>query len=115
MSKQFDENKYIPTTNSKKTSKHYFVNNIHRTPIRNAMTGDRYKYRVGTIDEKRFWTVMVPDYNNDTGITEAVKLFYDSPEQYENHRGVELSRKDKENWHNEHLEFIKQHDDLKQN
>lgn len=114
MSNQFDENKYIPKVASKNLSKQYFANNIHRTPIRNAMTGDRYNYRVGTIDEKRFWTVMVPNCNNETGITESVKLFYDNPEQYEKHRNVELSRDVKEKWHNDNIEFMKEHDDLKQ-
>lgn len=61
-------------------------------PIVNAFDGTRYKYKVGSHDEKRFYTVMV---NNGK---EAAKLFYNTPEQYEQHRGAQLSQESKDAW-----------------
>ncbi len=63
--------------------------------IVNAAQGHRYKYKVGSNDEKRFWTVMVNDGK------EAAKLFYDNPEQYEKHRRITVSQEGKDAWHRE--------------
>lgn len=62
------------------------------SPIINAVDGTRYKYKVGSYDEKRFYTVMV---NNGK---ECAKLFYNNPEQYEQHRGAQISQESKDAW-----------------
>jgi len=65
--------------------------------IRDAISGvSRSPYRTGTTDEDLFFTVRLATgkgrYNSGSN------LFYDSPEQYERHFGIELSNNFKEKW-----------------
>ena len=64
--------------------------------IVNAATGFVYPYKMGTRQEKQFWTVIRPITKD--GITDGVKTFYESPEQYEMHIGVEVGHNIKEIW-----------------
>lgn len=129
--KDFDPNNYIPNVNSGsyRTSSIDKINNKtyystkYKGLIVNAVTGDKYKYRIGSADEKRFFTVTVQMRNPNKvckvirksrrskntrrnqqydvfPITESVKLFYDNPEQYETHRGARLSQQEKDSWRN---------------
>jgi hypothetical protein len=65
------------------------------SPIRNAETGEYYKYKVGTMDEDLFFKVMV-----STGevLSGPLTLFYDSPEHYERHQYLELDTLTKKRW-----------------
>ena len=65
--------------------------------IVNALTGYTYSVRVGTTDEKLFWRVSIPIITKD-GITNTLKLFYESPDEYEQHRDIELPYSIKTNW-----------------
>ena len=99
----FDPNRYINTVNaahasrksgdrsSSKAPPPLYCNPIG-FPIRNAVDGTIHKYKVGSKDEKRFWTVMV---NNGK---ETAKLFYNNPEEYENHRGTTVTLEEKDAW-----------------
>ena len=82
----FDPNKFIPkTTNNnatddnttlprkKKNNKYYKSSSRPGTAIIDAVTGQTYKYKVGSIDEKRFFTVLINEGK------EGIKLFYSSP------------------------------------
>jgi hypothetical protein len=64
------------------------------SPIRNAETGEYYKYKVGTMDEDLFFKTML-----STG-PGNLTLFYDSPTQYEIHQYVTLDDIIKTRWEN---------------
>lgn len=95
----FDPNTHINAVNEeylrKKGSSNktngYFKSKIGGNIV-NAVHGDKYPYKVGSVDEKRFYTVMITEGK------EAVKLFYSNPEEYENHRRSTVSQELKEKW-----------------
>ena len=68
----------------------------HGTYIRNAVTGHRTNYVVGTSDEDYFFKVS--DCRGIKGTTDPIHLYYDSPEQYENHYFIELNQNIKDTW-----------------
>lgn len=67
----------------------------HESSIRNAETGEYYKYTVGTMDEDLFFKVMISTGEIPSG---PLTLFYDSPEHYERHQYVELDSLSKKKW-----------------
>jgi hypothetical protein len=69
--------------------------------IKNAVTNQRTGYIVGSADEDLFFKVIVASGIN--GRRDPLKLFYDSPEQHENHFFVTIDQKVKEEWHNKNF------------
>ena len=67
----------------------------HESPIRNAETGEYYKYKVGTMDEDLFFKVMISTGEVPSG---PLTLFYDSPEHYERHQYLVLDNYIKKKW-----------------
>jgi hypothetical protein len=67
------------------------------SPIRNAETGEYYKYKVGTMDEDLFFKTMISTGEIPSG---PLTLFYDSPDQYERHQGLVLDNLIKKRWEN---------------
>jgi len=67
--------------------------NIFNTPIVNAITGVKYPWTVGSFGESFLWKVM------NTTRFEPKLYFYDSPEQYEEHRRVKIDPEAKTAWH----------------
>jgi hypothetical protein len=63
--------------------------------IRNAISGNRYDYKVGSYDEDLLFKVAFAtgEIGQDTAI-----LFYTSPEQYEKHMMIQVSDNTKEAW-----------------
>ena len=55
--------------------------------ILNAITGEEYDYRIGSKDEKRFYVVMTQDPWEPK---ESCRLFFSSPQAYENFSGVKV-------------------------
>jgi hypothetical protein len=83
--------------------------------IVNAFTGRTYSFKVGSIDEKKLWRVVIPIVKND--IVESIKLFYDSPNEYECHRSITVENEQKYKWVNTKIleissEIITQHPDV---
>jgi hypothetical protein len=73
-----------------------FGSGQHGSRIRNAVTGLRTPYLVGSKDEDLFFKVTdAKGYKNKN---ESLTLFYDSPEQFENHQFTLLSQPTKEQW-----------------
>jgi len=64
--------------------------------IRNAVTGQYYPYVVGNLDEDVLFKVI--DAVARDGRKDPLMLYYDSPEQYEDHQFVTVSQKIKEKW-----------------
>jgi hypothetical protein len=58
--------------------------------ILNAITGEEYEYRVGSKDEKRFYVIMTQDPWEPK---EACRLFFSSPQSYENFSGIKVPDK----------------------
>jgi hypothetical protein len=78
------------------------------TKIRNAVTGAKTPYLVGSLNEDLFFKVM--DASGNNGRKDSLILFYDSPEQYENHQFVMVSQSIKEAWLTKNLEARKRLD-----
>jgi hypothetical protein len=81
--------------NTKKVEIGVYGSGSHESPIRNAETGEYYKYKVGTMDEDLFFKVMISSGEIPTG---PITLFYDSPEHYERHQYLELDEVTKKRW-----------------
>lgn len=97
----FDPNKYIrsvDTDKSKKKKKYYKSGTGIGAYIVDAETGQVTKHKVGSVDEVRYFTVMINEGK------ESVKLFYMSPEQYESHRNASVDDNIKIDWHNKEHE-----------
>ena len=69
--------------------------------IRNAVTGQYTPYLVGSMDEDLFFTVS--DCVGRNGRKDPLHLYYDTPEQYENHQFTNLSQEIKQKWYNKNL------------
>jgi hypothetical protein len=69
--------------------------------IRNAVTGQRYEYIVGSQDEDLFFKVS--DATGRYGRNYPLILYYDSPEQYENQHFITLSDNIKSVWNDKYM------------
>lgn len=70
-----------------------FSSNVMGVPIVNAITGVKYPWNVGSFEENHLWKVA-----NCMRFT-PMTYFYDSPEQYETYRKVQLDPESKAVWH----------------
>ena len=77
----------------------------HGSRIRNAVTGERYDFIVGTSEQDIFFKVI--DSTGRNGRREPLMLYYDSPEQYENHRFTTISKEVKQKWSQKSTEVLK--------
>jgi hypothetical protein len=76
------------------------------TKIRNAVTGERYDYKVGSKEQDLFYSVAL--CTGENGMKESLSLFYDSPEQYENHMFQTIDITAKGNWYYDCIKFKKE-------
>ena len=70
-----------------------FPSNVMGAPIVNAITGVKYPWRVGSYGETFLWKVV-----NCTHFDPKL-YFYDSPEQYEAYKNVQIDPEAKFEWH----------------
>lgn len=75
------------------------------TRIINAVTGTKYNIKVGSAEENIFFKVT--DSSGINGRNEPLMLYYDSPEQYENHYFTNVSQDTKQQWIQRSLLFQK--------
>jgi len=68
-----------------------------------AITGQRFYDQLtgqpiiqNSLASRQLWSVM--DCTAPNGAKDPLKLYYDTPEQYERHRRVKVSRSSKESW-----------------
>jgi len=80
-------------SNDKKKFRGPYSSNVFNTPIVNAITGAKYPWTVGSFGESFLWKVA------NTTKFEPKLYFYDSPEQYEEHRRVKIDPEAKAAWH----------------
>ena len=97
----------------KRTELKVYPSNIVGQRIINAMTGSFYDINVGSRDESRLFKVSTsqPFHKHTNFMGEEVidadgyqinTLFYDTPEQYEKHKGVTVSDNTKKEWYERH-------------
>jgi hypothetical protein len=77
----------------------------HGTRIRNAVTGSYYDFIVGSSNEDLFFKVIDSSGRNER--KDPLMLYYDSPEQYENHHFTSVSPEVKQKWHARSLQAQK--------
>jgi len=63
--------------------------------IRDAVDGTYTAYRVGSLDEHRFWKIVRPV----SSYTELVKCFYLTPESYEKECKLQVGETEKHLWY----------------
>ena len=89
--------KVLPSGKTKKIRVDCYSSGDSGTNIRNAETGDYYKYKVGSKEEDLFFKVALScgKFKPKNGLN---IIFYDGPEQYEKHLMIELDNHVKETW-----------------
>lgn len=94
----------IPYNNTWRDGKYYkyitvenFGSGSTGNYVRNAVTGVRYDIQVGSAKEDTLFKVI--DSTGRNGRKEPFMLYYDSPEQHENHHFVIVSPEIKVKWH----------------
>ena len=100
--KKGEYKKKIKTENGNKTIKIYESSLCGK--IRNAVSGMYYDYKVGSNDEYNFFSVIMAtgEYNTKTGIL----LFYNHPEEYEEHFCNKLKDDIKIKWYNRQIKNV---------
>lgn len=82
----------------------FYSSNEHGGFIRNAITGERYNgLYVGSKEEDNFFKVRFCNGDTEKGVT----LFYEDPEEYENHQGFFVSELNKKKWQEKKLKIKK--------
>jgi len=80
---------------NKKVELGVYASGCHESPIRNAETGEYYKYKVGSMDEDLFFKFIIATGELSSG---PLTLFYDSPEHCERHQEILLNNLTKRKW-----------------
>ena len=88
--------------NVKKSSKSVYYSDLIGSPIKNAITGATYPWKVGSKEEEKFFRVIVtcnpyrkkPNYMSP----DIHKTFYDSPQSYMEHNKCKLDMEVVKKW-----------------
>jgi len=83
----------------------YYSSGDTGSQIRDAVTGHRCQYLVGSKYEDLFFSVIISNGNTRQSYHPAV-LFYNSPEQYEKHQHIELPTNVKNDWSKKYANMI---------
>ena len=83
----------------------YYASGDTGSQIRDAITGHRCQYLVGSKYEDLFFSVIISNGNTRQSYHPAV-LFYDTPEQYEKHQHIELPMETKKCWYQKNASMI---------
>lgn len=102
-----DDSDSVSTTSSTSSSSSKKSNELHELrrarytksivglPIVNAITGEKYPWKVGSKEESNLWKVVNVIYCSDNF---SKFYFYDSPEQYERYQRVKIDDEAKLAW-----------------
>jgi len=95
--------------NEKKQNKNikieYYASGDTGSQIRDAITGRRYHYLVGSKYEDLFFSVIISNGNTKQPYNPAV-LFYNDPVQYEKHQHIELPMETKNYWYQKNASMV---------
>ena len=106
---QVENKKNVKSLNRRRL---YYPSNNQEMYIVNAITGVKYPFKVGTFDSLRLFSVVdtrtncdnkgyqIKKTDNNVEIGNPNTLYYDSPEQYMQHRKVNLDSKQVQDWYN---------------
>ncbi len=98
---RLDEKKTAKRNDGTEYYKKVYVNAFgsggHGMRIRNAVTGVKYPYLVGSRYQDKFFSVAI--CTGENGMKDSLSLFYDSPEQYESHMFSTIDNERKNIWH----------------
>ena len=89
--------KLLPSGKMKKARVDCYTSGDAGTCIRNAETGNYYKYKVGSMEEDLFFKISLSTGELKTRNSSNL-LFYDSPEHYENHLMTSVVQTIKDSW-----------------
>ena len=86
--------------------KRVYYSDVVGSPILDAVTGAKYPYKVGSVDEKKFFKVRsTTAYKNRSAKTAypscasvTNQAFYENPQSYMNHHSVVLSTESLNQW-----------------
>jgi hypothetical protein len=86
--------------NKKKKKIEFYTSGYRGTRIRDAITGSYYNTKVGSFNENKYFKVSLAtgQCNSKNG---SHMLFYQTPQQYMNHFGVQLNPAIIEKWDSE--------------
>lgn len=90
-------NKILPSGKIKKTRVDCYTSGDAGTNIRNAETGNYYKYKVGSKEEELFFKISLSTGELKTRNSTNL-LFYDSPEHFEKHLMSDIEQEIKDRW-----------------
>ena len=71
------------------------------TKIRNAVTGEKYQYTVGSNEQIMLFSTAL--CTGENGMKSSLALFYDTPEQYESHMFMRLDINEKAKWYSNNI------------
>jgi hypothetical protein len=103
----YDEENVLNNTRKKFGKRRYFPSNKPQTYIRNAVTGVKYPYMVGSYDQRRLFKIVdaTGTCNEDGFILKTNQpnfntnhLFYDSPEQCMVHMHISIQPEEINKW-----------------
>jgi len=106
----YNEESVLMNEHKQKFGKHrYYPSNKQQTFIKNAVTGIKYPYMVGSFDQQRLYKMIdatgtcnsdgyVIKSKYDLPNPDANHLFYDSPEQCMKHLRIAIQQKEIDNW-----------------
>ena len=109
-----DSPKSNTSKNIKRGGKEAYYSDIVGDYIKDAITGAQHPWRIGTINEERFFRVVItcPSVDGyrkgryDTSFGRGThKAFYDSPEAYMKHNHCALDNVVIEAWHEQQQKF----------
>jgi hypothetical protein len=72
----------------------YFTSNSLSKRIVHAETNAQYDYKPGSFESLKLYNVIL-----STNVDKNDSLYYNSPEEYAQHRGIQLDKRDINSWH----------------
>jgi len=74
----------------------YFASNSHSKNIVHAETNIQYNFKPGSFESLRLYNVIL-----STNTEKNDSLYYNSPEEYGIHRGIQIDNQDAKSWHSQ--------------
>jgi hypothetical protein len=94
----------VPTS-FKRKEVHCYYSDIVNSYILNAITGEKYPWRVGSKDEERFFRITNTVNRENPYRRTSRKAFYESPEEFMHHRKIILDEELVNQWHEKKNNF----------
>lgn len=83
-----------------------FSNKPNNKYIVHAIRGIITQHLIGTTDEKLYYKIKI--LNGTKNNKKYITLYYNSPEEYENHLDIKLDEQIKKNWYEEKNKYLEE-------